>query len=106
MSIPESDWKLLRNLHETALQRFCERVLDEYREVLNRNSESPHSRFLEIFELNRTRNRELAGAFDDLRRSAALDRLIAMRRLRVVTNEDLIPFSTETRAALESFGAS
>ncbi|HXK40113.1 MAG TPA: hypothetical protein VJ837_04745 [Candidatus Paceibacterota bacterium] len=105
MKIRERDWKLLRELHETALQRFCERVLNEYRGVLDRDSETPHSRFLEIFELNHIRNRQLARAFDDLRRSTALDRLIAMRRLGVVTDEDLAPFSVETRAALESLDA-
>jgi hypothetical protein len=103
MNISESDWKLLRKLHETALQRFCARVLDEYRVVLDRESDSPHARFLELVELTLTRNRELAGAFDDLRRSRALHRLIAMRDLGVITDQDLGPFSAETRAALARF---
>lgn len=101
MNVPESDWKLLRKLHETALQRYCARVLDEYRAVLDRTSGSPHARFLELFELTHSRNRQLAGAFDDLRRSTAFHRLIAMRKLGVVTEEDLLPFSAETRAKLE-----
>jgi hypothetical protein len=105
MNISENDWKLLRKLHETALQRFCSRVLEEYRGVLARESDSPHARFLKLFELTRTRNRELAGAFDDLRRSVALDRMIAMRNLGVITDQDLVAFSAETRAALAPFGA-
>jgi hypothetical protein len=104
MNIPEADWKLLRKLHETALQRYCSQVLDEYRDVLDRPSDSPHARFLELFELTHTRNRDLAFAFDDLRRSTALLRLIAMRKLGVITEEDLLPFSAETRARLESLG--
>jgi hypothetical protein len=63
MNIPEGDWRLLRKLHETALQRYCARVLEEYRDVLNRASESPHVRLLELFELTHTRNRQLAGAY-------------------------------------------
>ena len=51
-------------------------------------------------ELFHVRNREVAGAFDDLRRSTALNRLVDMRRLGVVTDEDLLAFSEETRAAV------
>lgn len=101
MTIPESDWKLLRKLHEIALQRYCERVLDEYRGILDRASDSPHTRFRELFELTHARNRELAGAFDDLRRSTALQRLLAMRELGVITEEDLVPFSAATRATFD-----
>lgn len=104
MNIPESDWKFLRELHETVLQRFCAGVLREYRDILDRTSESPHARFLELFELTEVRNGQLAGAFDDVRRSTALHRLITMRELGVITEKDLLPFSGETRAKLERLG--
>jgi hypothetical protein len=103
MNISEGDWKLLRQLHEVALQRFCDRVLNEYRGVLDDIAQSPHDRFQQIFELNRMRNRELADAFDDLRRSTAIHRLIAMRRLGVISDDDLRPFSAETRSFLAGF---
>ena len=106
MDISEHDWKLLRKLHEVALQRFCDRVLSEYRGVLDDVTQSPHARFLHIFELTRTRNRELADAFDDLRRSRALHHLFAMRRLGVITDDDLAHFSAETRSTVAGFGES
>ncbi len=100
MNISEKDWKLLRTLHEVALQRFCERALHEFREVSGDRTYTAHERFLRLFELVATRNRDLAHAFDDLRRSTALQRLVAMRGLGVVTDEDLSPFSPETRTAV------
>lgn len=102
MSISESDWKKLRQLHEVALQRYCDQVLRECRYVIDQAGDSPHERFLELYQLLYTRNRELAGAFDDLRRSTAIARLAAMRRLGVVTDDDLSTFSVETRVVVQA----
>jgi hypothetical protein len=44
------------------------------------------------------RDRSLAFAFDDLRRSRAIERLAAMIALGVVTPEELSQFSEATRA--------
>src|SRR5688500_14003034 len=101
MDISERDWKLLRKLHDTALQRYCERVVAECRHVLDDTAESAHVRFLQLYDLSHIRNRELARAFDDLRRSTAIDRVVAMRHLGVLTDEDLLAFSPETRAAVQ-----
>jgi hypothetical protein len=101
MNIPERDWKLLRSLHQTALERFCERVLTECRAVVDDTSRDSHERFLQLFELILDCNGDIASAFDDLRRSTALQRLLAMRELGVVEEEDLANFSDQTRGVIE-----
>jgi hypothetical protein len=45
------------------------------------------------------RNDRIAAAFNDLRRSAAIERLAAMIDLGAATDADLAQFSPETRAA-------
>jgi len=45
------------------------------------------------------RDRALAAAFDDMRRSTAIPRLAAMVNLGVITGEELSGFSAPTRDA-------
>lgn len=101
MSIPESDWKRFKDVKAVALERFCERVLHECEEVVEDRGLSAHDRYLKLFRLMRERDRELAAAFDHHSRSKAVMQLIAMRRLGVVTAEELQEFSSETRDTVE-----
>ncbi len=97
MDFPERDWKHLRAVKPVALARYCERILEEAAAVIHACDESPHDRYLHLFELINDRNRVLASAFDDLRRSTALRRLSAMIALGVVTDAELAGFTPEVR---------
>ncbi len=58
---------------------------------------SPHERYVRLFTMVAERDESLERAFDDLRRSTALDRLAAMIALGVVTADDLAAFTADTR---------
>jgi hypothetical protein len=93
----ESEWKFLRALHKVALERFCKQILLEIERINADSSREYHEKYLEIFELLNLRDRELAGAFDDMRRSRAITKIANLRRLGVVTDEEFLCFSPETR---------
>ena len=99
--IKESDWKVLRQLHPLALERFCERVLAEIERVNNDSTLSFHRRYLDIFEVVERRNREMARIFDDLKRSKALTMLTQMRANGLLMDEEYCRLSAETRSAME-----
>lgn len=101
MSIPESDWKRFKDVKAAALERFCERVLQECKEVIEDRGHSAHERYVQLFRLIRERDKELAAAFDYHSRSKVLMQLIAMRQLGVVKDEELEGFSLETRDSVE-----
>ena len=103
MDLPESDWKTLRKLQPVALDRFCRRVLDECRAVCDNDSKTSHERYLDLYRLLRTRDKELADAFDDMRRSVALLRLVTMYRRDLLTEEEVARFSPETRKLVTQF---
>lgn len=63
-SISEPDWKLFRRLQPIALDRFCQRVLDEIASVASDADKTSHERFLAVFRLIKQRDGELADAFD------------------------------------------
>jgi cytidylate kinase len=58
--ITESDWKIFKQQREIALERFCERVLDEIARISSDRTKSQHERYLAIYRL-------------DIRLSAAID---------------------------------
>jgi len=95
--IPESDWRVLRDLRKLALDRFCQRLLAEVEHIISTHTESHHERFLKTFHLMMERNRQLGHAFDDLRRSNALVKLIAIRSHDLLTDEEFSRFNFETR---------
>ena len=104
-AIPEADWKLLRQLQPAALERFCQRVLSEVERIAADAGQTNHERYLALHELMRRRDKELADAFDYLRRSTAIFQLARMRSLDLVTDDELSRFSPETRDAVGALAA-
>jgi hypothetical protein len=98
--IPEPDWRLLRQLSPIALERFCRAVLDDVAGLTADNGRTNHARYLALFDLVKRRDKELAVAFDDLRRSTAFFRLAAIRHRQLLTDEEFARFSPETRDAV------
>jgi hypothetical protein len=103
--IIESDWKLFRQLHSVALERFCERTLAEFSQLISATGKNAHERYVAVFRLVERRDKELAEAFDDLRRSTALLQLAIMRSRGLVSDDELARFSPEARAAVQRFQA-
>ena len=97
MTFPEADWRLLRSLHDAALDRYCARILDECGAVIRAADFSAHDRYLRLFRLLKERDERIAATFDDLRRSTAIQRLAGMINLAVVTDVELAQFSQATR---------
>ena len=99
--IKESDWRRFKKLHAVALERFCEQVLREVARAGADKSKTPHKRYLEVFRLIQRRDRELADAFDDFRRSTAVRQLYIIRAYGLLTEAELSEFSPEVRGELE-----
>jgi hypothetical protein len=99
--IVEEDWKIFRQLHPIAVERFCQRVLSEVDRLASDTEKSAHDRYLAVFALMKQRDRELADAFNDLRRSTALRQLARIQFHDLLTQEELDRFSAETREAVQ-----
>ena len=94
--VPEADWKVFREIREVALQRFCARTLGEVADLCAESARHPHQRYRDVLQLLRDRDRELAGAFDDLRRSRMHHHLSAMVSLDLLRDEELQRLSSPT----------
>lgn len=99
---PESDWKAFRELREVALERLCERILDEVSAVISNPRRTHHERFGELFGLIRDRNHDIARGFDGPKRSAMLAQLAVIDSLGLLEPSEMERFSAETRETVES----
>jgi hypothetical protein len=97
LPIPESDWKVFKPPREAALERFCERVLNDVADLAATPGASYHERHLEIYRLLQERDRDLDRTFDSLRRSTALYQLAAFQQQNLIGPKDVDRFTPETR---------
>ena len=95
--IKESDWKILRQLHPQALERFCRQILLEVEKTSGDTTKSFHQRYLNLYEIVRRRDKEMAQTFNGLRRSTSLIQLTAMKSRGLITEEEFSRFSQETQ---------
>jgi hypothetical protein len=101
MDMKESDWKVFRKLRELALERYCERVLEEVRRKTEKRDSSYHERYLKLWALLRKRDKTIAYAFNNPRRSQAFFQLSNIVAENLLTDAELSQFSEETREAIK-----
>src|SRR5438445_3516738 len=94
--VKESDWKVFRRLHKVALERFCQRVIEEINRTTANCDGQYHRCYLKIFRLIEKHDKELGLAFDDTHRSTALLQLANVRGSDL-TEEEFSQFSLDTR---------
>ena len=99
--IKESDWRVFRRLHGIALERFAERVLKEVRLATTDAKSSYHECYLKVYALIRNRDKTMARAFNDPKRSMAIIQLANIVEEGLLTDDELKQFSAETREAVE-----
>jgi hypothetical protein len=103
--IPESDWRRFKEVHTKLLERYCRRILEEVVAASEGTEGSAHDRYGRVYKLIEERDKQMANAFDDFRRSTAVMQLGIMRRMKLLTDEELGLFSEQTRTRIEGIAS-
>ncbi len=103
--IPESDWRRFKVVHEKLLEGYCRQILEEVAAASQGGQGSAHDRYLRVYRLIQERDKHLAKTFDDFRRSTAVMQLAIMRRMKLLTDEELSLFSEQTRTRVEAIAS-
>jgi len=96
----ESDWKVFRSVHQRELDTYCAGVLGELRQICADSAQGPHERYVAAWRLLEERDRAIARAFNDVRRSRMFDQILAMRQMGLMPDEDLARFSDDLRESV------
>lgn len=100
--ISEPDWKEFRQLHQVALERFCQRILAEVQTLAADQTKSGHERYLAIFQTITERHQQIKEVFSGMRRSTAQLQLIHFQSLSLMTEDEILRFSVELREWLST----
>lgn len=98
--IPESDWRHFREVRPKLLEEFARRSLAEIVATIEAKEGTAHARYLKVYKLIHKRDKDLTCAFSDYSRSSAVTSLGIMRRMNLLTDEDLSRFSELTRTQI------
>ena len=59
----EADWKLLRELHPIALNRYCQKALEDIKQIADDADKSPHETDLEIYKAVQSQDQDIRLGF-------------------------------------------
>lgn len=99
--ISESDWKIFRRLSAIALDRHCVNSLRMVRDVTDDATITNHQRYQKLFGLLHDRDKEVAQAFDNPRRSVAFEQLCIICSWGLLTDAELSEFSEGIRERIK-----
>jgi hypothetical protein len=99
----ESDWRVLRQLHPVLLERLCGRILKEIAQTCGDSRRTNHQRYLDVYRLVQRRDEDVTQGFNDMRRTRMLERVMAIKRLGLLTDEEFARFSPEIRSIVSEW---
>jgi hypothetical protein len=95
--LPERDWKLFKELHPKASERYCSRALTAISALMADTAKDSIDRFFELTKLVEVQEKEWNVVFSDWRRSAAARQLGAMYCRELLASEEFDRLSPDTR---------
>jgi len=103
--LPESDWRRFKEVRAKLLERYCNRIWGEVSNLAQSSEGTSHDRYIKLYKLVKDRDKQMAIAFDDFRRSTAVMQLGIMRRMKLLTDDELGLFSEQTRTRVEGIAS-
>jgi len=98
----EPDWKILSRLKPLALDRLCQRILQESGSIITRAQQGRyHNSYLDLYRHIHESDETMSRCFDDFKRSQALIILTNWWREKLITDEEFAAFSPDTRAIVD-----
>jgi hypothetical protein len=101
--IAERDWKVFKDLHSIAIDRFFEKAVKEMQPLLCAKNNPSQKRFWDALELANRHRKQAAKLFDDFRRSTAIIQAGMIHANKLLTAEEISRFSSEMQAQLRVF---
>ena len=92
--VTEADWKLFRSKIAGWQERFMDKLVNEYSELLSGPEKLSSDKFWEL-EKRIKNDAKLKGVICEMRRSVMLYNLIELYRENAITDDDLDGFSEE-----------
>lgn len=96
MNISEKDWKLFRNDLPNWQERYMEKLVEEYMEILS-DDRNASDKYWALEARLKADKRNPGVLITDISRSNFYDHLVSLVRYKVITMDDLEDYSEETK---------
>jgi hypothetical protein len=103
VTIPERDWKRIRDLKDELLNVACEQIFQRIEKLSADRAGPQHKSYLELYNLIKKEDKAIADMFDGLSRNSAYFKIAARKRNGVLIDEQMALFSEETQAIVQDF---
>lgn len=103
--ISETDWKILRSLKNSALNKACAQILNDVAQIVQKGDGREHEAYLKLWKLIQRQDDLIASMFDDFKRTTALYKVAAWQRHGLLSEVDLALFSEETQEIVRIINA-
>ncbi|MDR7119601.1 hypothetical protein [Rheinheimera soli] len=100
-SIPERDWKRIRDLKDELLNVACEQIFQRVEKLSADRAGQQHQSYLQLYKLIEKEDEKIAKMFNDLKRSNAFFKIAALKHYGVLTDAQMALFSEETQAVVK-----
>ncbi|EGM77309.1 hypothetical protein Rhein_2591 [Rheinheimera sp. A13L] len=100
-SIPERDWKRIRDLKDELLNVACEQIFQRIEKLSAGRAGQQHKSYLELYNQIKKEDKAIADMFDGLSRNSAYFKIAALKQYGVLTDAQMELFSEETRAVVK-----
>jgi len=101
VTIPERDWKRIRDLKDELLNVACEQIFQRVEKLSADRAGQQHKTYLDLYKLIQKEDDKIAKMFNDLKRSNAFFKIAALRHYAVLTDAQMELFSEETQAVVK-----
>ena len=100
MNISENDWKLFKDNLPKWQERYIEKLVEEYKEILN-DSRNASDKYWALEARVKADKRNPGVLITDISRSNFHEHLTSLIRYKVITMDDLTDFSDETKEEIK-----
>ncbi len=86
---------MYRELRPIALERLCERILQQIGNISADSSQSKHQRYLKVYQYIHEQDEEISLGFDHNSRSHAFEQILFFRSRNLLDDNEFARFSVE-----------
>lgn len=100
-SIPERDWKRIRDLKDELLNVACEQIFQRVEKLSADRAGQQHKSYLELYNLIKKEDKAIADMFDGLSRNSAFFKIAALKHNGVLSDAQMELFTEETQSVVK-----
>ncbi len=100
LEFSENDWKVLRDLREELIDKFCDETLQRVQKLVSEKKDGNLKTYQKVYRYVEKREHILVDKLNDFRRSNAIRKIFGLYQIGLLDDQDLSKFSDSLRSII------